>query len=78
MREDQNQACSGVLGGAVEANKIRNLDGCGMSERVSAKGLIRQRVRQLTKQARGLEALAASLPEEMNPQAEAALMDMFR
>lgn len=76
MREDQ--ACAGAIGRPVEANKIRNTDACAMTERVSAKGLIRQRVRQLKQEAMNLEALAASLPEEMNPQAEAALMDMFR
>ncbi len=78
MREDQKEACAGAVGNLSGAY-LRNADAnCKDVERVSAKGLIRQRVRQLKQQAMDLEALAASLPEQMNPQAEAALMDMFR
>lgn len=54
-------------------------DSCGAAmERVSAKGIIRQRVRQLNREAADLEALAASLPEQMQPQAESALLSMLR
>jgi hypothetical protein len=45
-------------------------DACG---RQSAKGVIRDRVRQLRSQADELEALARALPEELPPQADAVL-----
>jgi hypothetical protein len=48
-------------------------DACG---RQSAKGVIRDRVRQLRAEADRLDALARALPEELPPQADQALWDI--
>ena len=44
--------------------------------RQSAKGVIRDRARQLRNEADRLEALARALPEELPPQADQALWDL--
>lgn len=75
MAQSGNLIGSGVRREAIANGEAKYTDGavaCG--ERISAKGILRSKVRELRQQAMSLEALAASLPEEMNPQAESALI----
>lgn len=63
--------CSGPVGRIIGQHG----DACA-GGRQSAKGVIRDRARQLHAEADRLEALARALPEELPPQADQALWDL--